>query len=87
MNIILHYRSMPCGIKAFTRENTDGSYVIFINTLHSHETQMHAVLHELCHIQGNDFSRDEQADLLEKMLHGYSWDALDLSQFEFFVAA
>lgn len=87
MNIILHYCFMPCEIKAFSRENTDGSYVIFVNTSHSHETQMNAVLHELCHIQGNDFSRDEQADLLEKMLHGYSWDALDLSQFEFFVAS
>lgn len=87
MNIILHYCLMPCEIKAFSRENTDGSYVIFVNTSHSHETQMNAVLHELCHIQGNDFSRDEQADLLEKMLHGYSWDALDLSQFEFFVAS
>lgn len=47
---------------------------------------MAAVLHELTHIQGNDFTNEEQADLLEKMLHTQKQNIVDLSEFEFFIA-
>ncbi len=47
---------------------------------------MAAVLHELTHIQDNDFTREEQADLLEKMIHTQKQNTVDLSEFEFFIA-
>lgn len=50
------------------------------------ETQKAAVLHELMHIKGNDFSADVQADMLEKLLHGQACADADLDDFRFFIA-
>lgn len=86
MNIILSYHDLPPAISAFTHANDDGSYTILINANLCHERQMAAVLHELTHIQGNDFTREEQADLLEKMIHTQKPNTVDLSEFEFFIA-
>ncbi len=86
MNIVLTYQILPFHIRALTHENEDGSYTILINTNLCHERQMAAVLHELTHIQGNDFTNEEQADLLEKMLHTQKQNIVDLSEFEFFIA-
>lgn len=47
--------------------------------------QKAAVLHELMHIKGNDFSADIQADLLEKMLHNQDLDT-EIDDFQFFIA-
>lgn len=86
MNIVLTYQILPFHIRALTHENEDGSYTILINTNLCHERQMAAVLHELTHIQGNDFTNEEQADLLEKMIHTQKQNIVDLSEFEFFIA-
>lgn len=86
LNIILIYQQMPFHIRALTHENDDGSYTIIINKNISTERQKEAVLHELTHIQGNDFTNEEQADLLEKMLHAQKQNIVDLSEFEFFIA-
>lgn len=80
------YHELPNTVHALTHANDDGSYTILINANLCHERQMAAVLHELTHIQGNDFTREEQADLLEKMLHSQKQNAVDLSEFEFFIA-
>lgn len=85
MNIILIYQKLPYHVRSLTRENEDGSYTILINKNISLELQKDAVLHELIHIHGNDFSRDIQADLLEKLLHAQQL-APDLNDLEFFVA-
>lgn len=86
MNIVLVYYALPKTVHACTRANEDGSYTILINDSLCRERQIKAVLHELTHINGNDFSSDVQATLLEKMLHGQTEPALDLSVFEFFTA-
>lgn len=86
MNIVLIYHELPNTVHALTHANDDGSYTILINANLCHERQMAAVLHELTHIQGNDFTREEQADLLEKMIHTQKQDTVDLSEFEFFIA-
>ncbi|WP_292017750.1 MULTISPECIES: hypothetical protein [unclassified Megasphaera] len=86
MNIVLTYQILPFHIRALTHENEDGSYTILINTNLCHKRQMAAVLHELTHIQGNDFTNEEQADLLEKMIHTQKQNIVDLSEFEFFIA-
>lgn len=85
MNIVLTYQILPYHVRALTHENEDGSYTILINKNISLELQKEAVLHELTHIHGNDFSRDIQADLLEKLLHAQQ-SAPDLRDVEFFVA-
>ena len=86
MNIVLTYYELPSTVHALTHANDDGSYTILINTNLCHERQMAAVLHELTHIQDNDFTSEEQADLLEKMLHTQNQNVVDLSEFEFFIA-
>lgn len=86
MSIILIYHDLPSRICALTHANDDGSYTIFVNQNICHERQLKAVLHELSHIERNDFTSEEQADLLEKMLHAHAEMNIDLSQFQFFIA-
>lgn len=85
MNIILIYQDMPYHVRALTHMNADGSYTIIVNSHCSWEMQKAAVLHELTHIKGNDFSAEIQADLLEKMLHNQDLDT-EIDDFQFFVA-
>lgn len=85
MNIVLLYRDMPGRIRALTNKNDDGTYTIIINARCSWEAQKVAVIHELMHIKGNDFSADIQADMLEKMLHNKD-NIAEIDDFQFFVA-
>lgn len=85
MNIVLLYRDMPGRIRALTNKNDDGTYTIIINTRCSWEAQKAAVIHELMHIKGNDFSADVQADMLEKILHNQD-NTAEIDDFQFFVA-
>ncbi len=86
MNIVLTYQDMPGRIRALVHMNDDGRYTIIINARCNWETQKAAVLHELMHIKGNDFSADVQADLLEKLLHGQACADDELDDFRFFIA-
>ncbi len=81
MNIILIYQKMPFHIRALAHKNDDGSYTIIINKNISAECQKEAVLHELTHIEGNDFSREVQATLLEEMVRRNT-DSCDLGNFK-----
>lgn len=83
MNIILIYQKMPFHIRALTHKNEDGSYTIIINKNISAERQKEAVLHELTHIEGNDFSAEAQATLLEEMVRRNT-DSCDVGKFNFF---
>ena len=83
MNIILIYQKMPFHIRALTHKNEDGSYTIIINKNISAERQKEAVLHELTHIEGNDFSAETQATLLEEMVRRNT-DSCDIGKFNFF---
>ena len=85
MNIILVYQDMPYHVRALTHINEDGRYNINVNSQCSWEMQKAAVLHELMHIKGNDFSAEIQADLLEKLLHNQDLDT-EIDDFQFFVA-
>lgn len=86
MNIVLTYQDLPGRIRALVHMNDDGSYTIIINARCNWETQKAAVLHELMHIKGNDFSTDVQADMLEKLMHGQACADADLDDFRFFIA-
>ncbi len=83
MNIVLIYHELPNTVHALTHANDDGSYAILINANLCHERQMAAVLHELMHIQGNDFTREEQATLLEEMVRRNT-ENCDVGKFNFF---
>lgn len=86
MNIVLLYYNLPSAITALTHVNDDGSCTILINKNVCKKRQLQGVLHELSHIERNDFTSEEQADLLEKMLHAHDEMDIDLSQFQFFIA-
>lgn len=74
---------MPFHVRALTHKNDDGSYTIIINKNISTERQKEAVLHELTHIEGNDFSTESQATLLEEMVRRNT-DSCDIGKFNFF---
>lgn len=86
MNIVLIYQNLPVRVRALTTVNDDGSYTIIINGRQSWEIQKAAVLHELAHIQGNDFSSDVQADILEALLHRHPKKHIDINDIQFFIA-
>ena len=47
------------GIQGCVHHNRDDSYTIFINAKLSYEEQKEIFYHELGHILGNDFSKDD----------------------------
>lgn len=74
---------MPFHVWALTHKNDDGSYTIIINKNISTKRQKEAVLHELTHIEGNDFSAESQATLLEEMVRKNT-EECDVGKFNFF---
>ena len=60
---------LPHGIKGSCRSNKDGSYTIILNTRYSCEEQMETYMHELEHIQHDDFHIAESADNVEYKRH------------------
>lgn len=70
-------------LRALTHKNDDGSYTIIINKDISTERKKEAVLHELTHIEENDFSAEIQATLLEEMVRRNTEDC-DVGEFNFF---
>lgn len=61
---------MPYSIKGFTRHNPDVSYTIVLNARYDHETLLKTYLHELEHIEHDDFYNEEMtADGIEQKRH------------------
>lgn len=84
MNIILTYQLLPHKIKALTHDNQDGSYTIIINNSISVELQQKAILHELLHIERNDFCLKCNANLIENLVHSCNKNSVNLSEFQFY---
>ena len=53
--IVIRYMDMPHVHSAFTSQDNDGNYNIYINSRLSFEMQQAAYLHELKHINKDDF--------------------------------
>lgn len=53
-NYSVHFKDLPCRVKAFTFKHEDG-YSIIINARLSYEQQRKAFFHELHHIDNGDF--------------------------------
>lgn len=60
---------LPYSCKGYVRQNEDGTYTILLNSRLSYEENKKTFLHELSHIQENDFNADIHVNLLEKLRH------------------
>lgn len=52
-----------CGVPGSVWHNADDSYTIFIDAKLSEEKQKKVFLHEMKHIQENDFSKDNVQEI------------------------
>lgn len=52
-----------CGVPGSVRHNSDDSYTIFIDAKLSNEKQKKVFLHEMRHIQGHDFEKDDVQEI------------------------
>ena len=66
----MFFIDMPGSIKAFTVQNSDDSYSIFINAGLSYEIQQEAYDHEIYHINNHDFDHIYDFNELESIRHG-----------------
>lgn len=83
MNINIVITRLTPHVKAMTTPNDDGTYTIIVNDHLSREEAIKEIVHELTHIEGNDFSAEAQATLLEEMVRRNT-DSCDVGKFNFF---
>lgn len=69
MNINLIYTALRPSQTAVVHANDDGTYTILVNSNKSKQKQIQGVLHELQHINNDDFYTELQADIIERILH------------------
>lgn len=55
VEIYIYYVDMPCSIESNVVENPDGSYTLYLNSRFTHEKNIEGYLHELDHIENEDF--------------------------------
>ena len=67
-DIITHVVNMPDGVWGHCNHNPDDSYSVFINAKLNFETQQKVYLHEIKHIQHNDFNKFD-VDTIEYYAH------------------
>lgn len=60
-NVIL--LNNACGVPGSVWHNSDDSYTIFVDARLSEERQKKIFLHEMQHIQGNDFEKDNVQEI------------------------
>jgi len=65
-DIIVRIMALPAAVRGFTSQSPDGAYNIYLNALHSKETIDKTYLHELRHIENNDFASDRFVTELER---------------------
>ena len=61
---------LPGTIKAFVAKDTDDFYTIYLNSRLSHEQNVVSFMHEMEHIEKDDFYSDLTADQIERVRHG-----------------
>lgn len=60
---------LPCTIKSFVRHNEDGSTTIILNSKLNRETQVKCMMHEIEHIENDDFYSKYSSDEIEAKRH------------------
>ena len=66
--IIVTYPDLPHSIPALVHANYDDSYTIIVNNNLSDAGKKDAIKHEVCHIMGNDFFK-ENVENIESSCH------------------
>lgn len=61
---------LPSHVRSFVKNNKDGSHTIVLNSCLCREVQQEAYLHELEHIEHDDFRAVESAGEIETVRHG-----------------
>ncbi|MFP3154428.1 hypothetical protein LQZ18_08365 [Lachnospiraceae bacterium ZAX-1] len=69
MDINLHLMDMPSTVSGYTVINPDSSYTIFLNARLTYERQLAAYMHEMEHIQENDFENEIEVNYIEDYRH------------------
>ena len=64
-DIIIRLINLPTDIKGFCSPSPDGTYNVYLNAKHSHETLCKTYKHELEHIKSGDFESSEDVSDLE----------------------
>ena len=62
--IIVTYQDLPHSIPALVHANYDDSYTIIVNNNLSDAGKKDAIKHEVCHIMGNDFFKENVENIL-----------------------
>ena len=58
-NIYVRLIDLPATIKAYVVANADQSYTIVLNSTLNHEQNMKSYAHEMKHILGDDFTKED----------------------------
>ncbi len=71
-------RKCPPKVKAFVVKNqAEDYYTLVIDSDLDEDGRLNAYMHELRHIENDDFDRDRIADVAELIAHGITSDAGD----------
>ncbi len=67
MEYCIRFIDLPLTVNALVVQDSENFYNIYVNAGLSHEKQQQAILHELRHIQRDDFYSDKEIEDIEAM--------------------
>ena len=67
-DIKIIFQDLPSTIRGFTVSH-DGYYTIILNSKLNHEQNQLSYIHEILHIDNDDFSSNSTADKIEQIAH------------------
>jgi hypothetical protein len=56
--MIIRLMDLPCGVKGYVREDSDGNYNVYLNAKFDGATRAKVLLHEIEHILRDDFRNE-----------------------------
>ena len=68
-DVFVRLVDMPPALYGFTRENSDLTHTVILNSRISAERRMRTYLHELDHIRNDDIRKECSADEIEREAH------------------
>ena len=69
IDVYIYYVDMPYSISSNVVDNGDGSYTLYLNSRLSYEKNLEGYLHEMKHINNNDFNSFEDIQKIEFRTH------------------
>ena len=64
-DVIVRMVDIPEAVNGFASPSPDSAYNVYLNSKQSHETQVSTLLHELSHIENDDFSSEKDVADIE----------------------